>query len=81
MFPRINVLLTSGDWKFRNAGLEAVSICGEGCKDVLETKMSEIIGSIAKFVGDSSPRVRWAVYECVNQLCVDYSVNTTTNTV
>ena len=74
LFGKINILLGSGDWKFRNAGLEAISTCGDGCRDVLGAQMGEVIGNVVKFAGDTSPRVRWAVYNCINQLCVDYSV-------
>lgn len=72
LFRRIGILLSSGSWKHRHAGLMAITICGEGCAKSLRPLLAEVLPKVIAFTRDEHPRVRWAAYNTVGQLCQDF---------
>ena len=72
LFRRIGVLLSSANWKHRHAGLMAITICGEGCAKALRPLLGEVLPKVLAFTRDTHPRVRWAAFNTVGQLCQDF---------
>ena len=72
LFRRIGILLSSAKWKHRHAGLMAITICGEGCAKALRPLLAEVLPKVLAFTRDEHPRVRWAAYNTVGQLCQDF---------
>lgn len=72
LFRRIGILLGSPQWKHRHAGLMAITICGEGCAKSLRPLLGEVLPKVLAFTHDEHPRVRWAAYNTVGQLCQDF---------
>ncbi len=46
------VLFPSADWKYRHAGLMALSAIGEGCHQQMEAILSEIVSFVLLFCQD-----------------------------
>jgi hypothetical protein len=48
------------DWKYRHAGLMALSAIDKGCHQQMEGTLSEIVNFVLLFLQDPHPRVRYA---------------------
>lgn len=48
----IVLFLLSADWKYRHAGLMALSAIGEGCHQQMEAILSEIVSFVLLFCQD-----------------------------
>lgn len=66
-------MLQSDDWRFRHAGLMALSAVGEGCHKHMEEMLSAIVTSITPFLKDPHPRVRYATCNALGQMCTDFA--------
>uniref|UniRef100_G3TGJ1 Importin 5 n=1 Tax=Loxodonta africana TaxID=9785 RepID=G3TGJ1_LOXAF len=53
-------MLQNPDWKYRHAGLMALSAIGEGCHQQMEGILNEIVNFVLLFLQDPHPRVRYA---------------------
>jgi len=68
--PFIDSCLPDHNWRFRFAGLLAISRVGE----VLAVDVvASLLRNVVRFVGDQHPRVRYAAIDCIGQLSVDKS--------
>ncbi|CAG5136843.1 unnamed protein product [Candidula unifasciata] len=71
----ISQMLQQADWKYRYAGLMAVSACGEGCHTHMEQMLGNIVDAVLPFAADPHPRVRYAACNALGQLCTDFGPN------
>jgi HEAT repeat protein len=74
--PCLNLIapiMQSEDWKFRHAGLMALSTIGEGCHKQMEAMLEQIIDSILPFLRDPHPRVRYAACNALGQMSSDFA--------
>jgi len=69
----ISPMLQSNDWKFRHAGLMAISTIGEGCHKQMEAILEQIVDTILPFLRDPHPRVRYAACNALGQLSSDFA--------
>ena len=63
----------SEDWRYRHAGLMAISAVGEGCYKQMETLLPDIVNTVLPFLADQHPRVRYAACNAVGQLSTDFA--------
>jgi importin-5 len=61
------------NWKYRQAGLYAISFCAEGCKTFLSKHLDKVLEFALPALKDPHPRVRWTACNCIGQLCTDFS--------
>ncbi|KAI5269261.1 Importin-5 [Manis pentadactyla] len=66
-------MLQNADWKYRHAGLMALSAIGEGCHQQMEGILNEIVNFVLLFLQDSHPRVRYAACNAVGQMATDFA--------
>ncbi|ORY50953.1 ARM repeat-containing protein [Rhizoclosmatium globosum] len=72
-FTLIPKLLGSAEWQSRHAGLLAVSVMGEGCRDVMIDSLKNVVDLVIPYLRDPHPRVRFAACNCVGQMCTDFA--------
>jgi hypothetical protein len=70
---RIMQMLQNPDWKYRHAGLMALSAIGEGCHQQMEGILNEIVNFVLLFLQDPHPRVRYAACNAVGQMATDFA--------
>ncbi|XP_059155323.1 importin-5-like [Physella acuta] len=75
IISNISHMLQHADWKYRYAGLMAVSACGEGCHSHMEQMLGNIVDAVLPFAVDPHPRVRYAACNALGQLCTDFGPN------
>uniref|UniRef100_A0A8D0GHG6 Importin 5 n=1 Tax=Sphenodon punctatus TaxID=8508 RepID=A0A8D0GHG6_SPHPU len=61
------------DWKYRHAGLMALSAIGEGCHQQMEGILNEIVNFVLLFLQDPHPRVRYAACNAIGQMATDFA--------
>ncbi|XP_077014669.1 importin-5 isoform X1 [Tamandua tetradactyla] len=66
-------MLQNPDWKYRYAGLMALSAIGEGCHQQMEGILNEIVNFVLLFLQDPHPRVRYAACNAVGQMATDFA--------
>ncbi|CAL1597860.1 unnamed protein product [Knipowitschia caucasica] len=66
-------MLQNQDWKYRHAGLMALSAIGEGCHQEMETILNEIVCVVLRFCADPHPRVRYAACKAIGQMATDFA--------
>ncbi|XP_051983041.1 importin-5 [Xyrauchen texanus] len=66
-------MLQNSDWKYRHAGLMALSAIGEGCHQQMEAILNEIVSFVLLFCQDPHPRVRYAACNAVGQMATDFA--------
>eukprot|EP00064_Thunnus_orientalis_P008168 superscaffoldBa00000955_g8191 len=64
-------MLQNSDWKYRHAGLMALSAIGEGCHQQMEAILNEIVSFVLLFCSDPHPRkelrlLRGKTIECIS---------------
>ncbi|KAI9345625.1 armadillo-type protein [Obelidium mucronatum] len=72
-FNLIPKLLGSPEWQSRHAGLLAVSVMGEGCRDIMIDSLKDVVDLVIPYLRDPHPRVRFAACNCVGQMCTDFA--------
>jgi hypothetical protein len=65
----------ANDWKRRTAGLMAISLCAEGCRELLIPFAGELVGLILSGLKDANPRVCYAAISAASQLCTDFGID------
>ncbi|KAJ3584175.1 hypothetical protein NHX12_014671 [Muraenolepis orangiensis] len=68
-------MLQNPDWKFRHAGLMALSAIGEGCHQQMEAILNEIVCFVLLFCADPHPRVRYAACNAIGQMATDFVIS------
>uniref|UniRef100_A0A3B5MRZ7 Uncharacterized protein n=1 Tax=Xiphophorus couchianus TaxID=32473 RepID=A0A3B5MRZ7_9TELE len=71
--PFIYFHLSTADWKYRHAGLMALSAIGEGCHQQMEAILQEIVSFVLLFCSDPHPRVRYAACNAIGQMATDFA--------
>jgi len=66
-------MLNNEEWRYRHAGLMAISAIGEGCHKHMEASLKDIVEKIVPYLKDSHPRVRYAACNCIGQMCTDFA--------
>ncbi|XP_048834790.1 importin-5 [Brienomyrus brachyistius] len=66
-------MLQNPDWKYRHAGLMALSAIGEGCHQQMESILNEIVSFVLLFCQDPHPRVRYAACNAIGQMATDFA--------
>ncbi|KAG9262144.1 importin-5 [Astyanax mexicanus] len=66
-------MLQNSDWRYRHAGLMALSAIGEGCHQQMETILNEIVNFVLLFCQDPHPRVRYAACNAIGQMATDFA--------
>uniref|UniRef100_A0A8C7Y6C8 Karyopherin (importin) beta 3 n=1 Tax=Oryzias sinensis TaxID=183150 RepID=A0A8C7Y6C8_9TELE len=66
-------MLQNSDWKYRHAGLMALSAIGEGCHQQMEAILQEIVSYVLLFCSDFHPRVRYAACNAIGQMATDFA--------
>lgn len=62
------------DWRCRHAAIMGLSTMGEGCRRQMEPLIAQIINDmVLPLINDPHPRVRYAVCNCLGQMCTDFS--------
>ncbi|KAI6211224.1 Importin-5 [Aphelenchoides besseyi] len=70
----IDQMQKNADWRYRHAAIMGLSTMGEGCKRQMEPLISQIINEmVLPYINDKHPRVRYAVCNCVGQMCTDFA--------
>ena len=69
----ISQMLQNADWKQRYAALMAISALGEGCNKQMLPMLEQIVTAILPFIGDTHPRVRYAVCIAMGQMASDFA--------
>eukprot|EP00736_Rhodelphis_marinus_P007337 Rmarinus@m.1215 len=69
---RLPSYLDNADWRYRHAGLLAISQIGEGCLQQLKGQLRQVVERVLKHFQDPHPRVRWAAINCIGQMCTDF---------
>ncbi|XP_077456296.1 importin-5 [Stigmatopora argus] len=69
----IRLMLQNPDWKYRHAGLMALSAIGEGCHQQMEAILNETVLSVLHFCADAHPRVRYAACNAIGQMATDFA--------
>ncbi|XP_049610535.1 importin-5 [Syngnathus scovelli] len=69
----IRQMLQSTDWKYRHAGLMALSAIGEGCHQQMEAILNETVISVLHYCADPHPRVRYAACNAIGQMATDFA--------
>ncbi|XP_071950516.1 importin-5-like [Antedon mediterranea] len=66
-------MLQNEDWKYRHAGLMAISAVGEGCHTQMEAVLNNIVDSVLPYLADPHPRVRYAACNALGQMATDFA--------
>ncbi|KAK7893324.1 hypothetical protein WMY93_022476 [Mugilogobius chulae] len=66
-------MLQNSDWKYRHAGLMALSAIGEGCHQQMETILGDIVRVVLEYCADPHPRVRYAACNAIGQMATDFA--------
>ncbi|KAI1730971.1 HEAT-like repeat domain-containing protein [Ditylenchus destructor] len=70
----VTELLKNEDWKYRHAGIMALSTIGEGCKRQMESIIQDVISDLVlPSITDPHPRVRYAGCNAIGQMCTDFA--------
>ncbi|KAI6241894.1 Importin-5 [Aphelenchoides fujianensis] len=74
LLQAINQMQKHEDWRWRHAAIMGLSTMGEGCKRQMEPLISQILNEmVLPFITDKHPRVRYAVCNCIGQMCTDFA--------
>jgi len=77
VFPHIlqltPAMLQHADWRYRHAGLMAISASGEGCHKQMEPHLEQLMEGIMNYINDPHPRVRYACCNAIGQMSTDFA--------
>lgn len=66
-------MLQNPDWRYRHAGLMAISATGEGCHKQMEKHLPQVVDAVIPYLSDNHPRVRYASCNAIGQMCTDFA--------
>jgi hypothetical protein len=73
VFNLIPQFVNHAEWKYRHAGLMAISQTGEGCAKMIKTQLAQVVQLVVGKATDEHPRVRWAAVNTLGQMSSDFS--------
>ncbi|CAF1354053.1 unnamed protein product [Adineta ricciae] len=68
----VQTMLRNPDWRYRHAGLMAISATGEGCHKEMTVLLDDLVNGILVFLKDPHPRVRYAACNALGQMSTDF---------
>ena len=66
-------MLESSSWQERHAALMAISAISEGCREMMEEQLDQVLNLIMPALTDQHPRVRWAGCNALGQMSTDFA--------
>ncbi|KAM8860614.1 importin-5-like [Synchiropus picturatus] len=69
----ISQMLQNPNWKYRHAGLMALSAIAEGCHQQMDEVLYEVVSFVLLFCADNHPRVRFAACSVLRQMAMDFT--------
>ncbi|KAI9833848.1 MAG: hypothetical protein M1826_006371 [Phylliscum demangeonii] len=76
LLPAFNWLprmMASSAWRDRHAALMAISAISEGCREMMEEKLDQVLALVVPALRDPHPRVRWAGCNALGQMSTDFA--------
>lgn len=73
LFRYITQMISSSQWRERQAALMALSSAAEGCQDVLISEIPKILDLILPSLNDPHPRVQYACCNALGQCSTDFA--------
>lgn len=73
LMSMIQQMITSSDWRHRYAALKAIANVAEGCADLLEDRLEELLALVWPAFQDAHPRVQYGACHALGQLCTDFA--------
>ncbi|EGC42195.1 karyopherin [Histoplasma capsulatum var. duboisii H88] len=66
-------MMSSTSWRDRHAALMAISAISEGCRDLMEGELDQVLALVAPALQDPHPRVRFAGCNALGQMSTDFA--------
>jgi hypothetical protein len=73
LFQYLPAMISSSEWRERQAALMALSSAAEGCADVLIDEIPRLLDMILPTLQDSHPRVQFACCNALGQMSTDFA--------
>ncbi|KAF6062903.1 HEAT repeats family protein [Candida albicans] len=73
LFQYLPAMVSSSNWRERQAALMALSSAAEGCADVLMNEIPKILDMILPSLEDEHPRVQYAGCNALGQMSTDFA--------
>lgn len=65
-------MLQSGSWNDKHAALMCISAISEGCAEIMENELDQVLSLLMPTLSDVHPRVRWAACNALGQMSTDF---------
>ncbi|SMR60448.1 unnamed protein product [Zymoseptoria tritici ST99CH_1E4] len=65
-------MLQSGSWNDKHAALMCISAISEGCAEIMENELDQVLQLLMPTLRDEHPRVRWAACNALGQMSTDF---------
>ena len=72
LFGMLHGMLQSSEWRHQYGGLKAIASATEGCMDVLEDRLEQLLHLVLPMFAKSHGRVQYAACHALGQLCTDF---------
>jgi hypothetical protein len=66
-------MMNSEAWRDRHAALMAISAISEGCRELMEGELNQVLELVVPALRDPHPRVRWAGCNALGQMSTDFA--------
>lgn len=66
-------MMLSDSWRDRHAALMAISAISEGCRDLMQGELTQVLEIVTPALRDAHPRVRWAGCNALGQMSTDFA--------
>jgi len=65
-------MLQSNSWRDKHAALMCISAISEGCAEIMEGELNQVLELLMPTLSDPHPRVRWAACNALGQMSTDF---------
>lgn len=65
-------MLQSGNWQDKHAALMCISAISEGCAEIMEGELDQVLQLMMPTLHDLHPRTRWAACNALGQMSTDF---------
>ncbi|QSS63628.1 karyopherin Sal3 [Histoplasma capsulatum] len=72
-FSWVPRMMSSTSWRDRHAALMAISAISEGCRDLMEGELGQVLALVTPALQDPHPRVRFAGCNALGQMSTDFA--------
>lgn len=66
-------MMISNSWRDRHAALMAISAISEGCRELMEGELDQVLDLVIPALRHPHPRVRWAGCNALGQMSTDFA--------